>query len=329
TSAQNMDRFLADPEPLLGALARPEPVRRLLEAVQNAPEGDARLEAMATLRLALLAEAERLLVGEALPIVPLYFYVISGLVKPEVQGFYTTLETADGRKRSNLRDIHPLRSVRVVRNAEPAAEARHGPERDPRRAARARRARGHDVSTEARHSPARGSARRGARVRGPADHGVRAGCRRGGARARRARVPLLADRRAPAGGVPGAGPRRARLRDGAAHVCGAGQPVRERARRGAGSGGRAARAVRRSRERDGVLFHLRAPSGRRGNSRALHQGAGAHGRGSARSRVSREPLARAVRADPRRVFRPRARCGGGAQKELGSGPRQRSARAGR
>ncbi len=126
TSAQNMDRFLADPEPLLGALARPEPVRRLLEAVQNAPEGDARLEAMATLRLALLAEAERLLVGEALPVVPLYFYVINGLVKPEVEGFYTELETADGRKRANLRDMHPLRSIRV-RRGERAPGASDGP----------------------------------------------------------------------------------------------------------------------------------------------------------------------------------------------------------
>jgi oligopeptide transport system substrate-binding protein len=65
------------------------------------------------LRMKLLAEAEHILVAEAFPIIPIYFYVVSGLVQPEVEGFHTELEFDDGSRGANLRDIHPLRAIRM------------------------------------------------------------------------------------------------------------------------------------------------------------------------------------------------------------------------
>jgi hypothetical protein len=41
----------------------------------------------------------------------MYFYVISGFKSPKVKGFYTSLETSDGKARSNSRDIHPLNEI--------------------------------------------------------------------------------------------------------------------------------------------------------------------------------------------------------------------------
>jgi hypothetical protein len=55
---------------------------------------------------------------------PVYFYVISGLVKPGVGGFYAKLKGADGQERSNLRDLHPLRDIFMRKGgAEPEAAA--------------------------------------------------------------------------------------------------------------------------------------------------------------------------------------------------------------
>ena len=54
-------------------------------------------------RAGILREAERILVLEELPIIPLYFYVAEYLLRPGVEGFY-----------SNPLNIHPLRSVRKV-----------------------------------------------------------------------------------------------------------------------------------------------------------------------------------------------------------------------
>jgi len=82
------------------------------------------------LRMRLLAEAEHILVAEAFPIIPIYFYVVSGLVRPEVEGFYTELEFDDGSRGANLRDIHPLRAIRMsgstggARNPDKTSDAR-------------------------------------------------------------------------------------------------------------------------------------------------------------------------------------------------------------
>jgi oligopeptide transport system substrate-binding protein len=120
----NVERFIADPEFILEHASHPAELKRLADAVRNDTEASARLKSMAELRMALLAEAERILVHDEFPILPVYFYVIGDMVKPQVQGFYTELVGSDGRKRSNLRDLHPLRDIYIdesKRNAQVAA----------------------------------------------------------------------------------------------------------------------------------------------------------------------------------------------------------------
>jgi hypothetical protein len=39
--------------------------------------------------------------------------VVSGLVAPHVGGFYAELVDADGSRRPNLQDLHPLRGMWV------------------------------------------------------------------------------------------------------------------------------------------------------------------------------------------------------------------------
>ena len=73
----------------------------------------ARAEADPARRMALLQRAEFRLVNRGFPVLPIYFYVVSGLVKPHVEGFYTELELADGSRAPNLQDLHPLREVWV------------------------------------------------------------------------------------------------------------------------------------------------------------------------------------------------------------------------
>ncbi len=51
-------------------------------------------------RLALLQKAERILCVDALPILPVYYYVNQGMIRPSVKGWY-----------ANLRDLHPLQFV--------------------------------------------------------------------------------------------------------------------------------------------------------------------------------------------------------------------------
>jgi oligopeptide transport system substrate-binding protein len=65
---------------------------------------DAAAEVDPTARLALLKQAERLLMDE-LPILPVYFYVSKNMVKPYVRGFY-----------NNLQDYHPLSALRIDRD---------------------------------------------------------------------------------------------------------------------------------------------------------------------------------------------------------------------
>ncbi|HEX7670131.1 MAG TPA: ABC transporter substrate-binding protein, partial [Polyangiaceae bacterium] len=110
-TAADMSAFIEAPEPLLADLAHPEAVREAVNATRAATEPAARLAALARARLLLLREAEAILVGEELPIMPLYFYVVSGLIHPNVRGFYSTLEFEDGKRSPNFQDIHPLRDL--------------------------------------------------------------------------------------------------------------------------------------------------------------------------------------------------------------------------
>jgi ABC-type oligopeptide transport system substrate-binding subunit len=64
-------------------------------------------------RLRLLSEAEAILVGDGVPVIPLHAYVNRQLVSPRVEGFRRLLRDADGAPRPNLGNVHPLRALRV------------------------------------------------------------------------------------------------------------------------------------------------------------------------------------------------------------------------
>lgn len=61
---------------------------------QAAREGDPKQ------RMALFREAEQILCVEEVPILPIYFYVNKGMIRPRVQGWY-----------GNIRDHHPFQSI--------------------------------------------------------------------------------------------------------------------------------------------------------------------------------------------------------------------------
>lgn len=91
---------------------RPE-AERLLAAVGAAADPKARLAAVDALRLHLFREAEAILIQDGLPVIPLYFYVVTGLVHPRVEGFHARVRDVDGTMIPNLQDLHPFRDVRM------------------------------------------------------------------------------------------------------------------------------------------------------------------------------------------------------------------------
>lgn len=91
---------------------RPE-AERLLAAVAAAADPKARLAAVDALRLHLFREAEAILIQDGLPVIPLYFYVVTGLVHPRVEGFHSRVRDVDGSMIPNLQDLHPFRDVRM------------------------------------------------------------------------------------------------------------------------------------------------------------------------------------------------------------------------
>jgi len=107
--------FARTPGDALGHARERKALEVALREVAAARHAAARLEALARVRMRLLREAEALLVQEAHPVLPLYFYVVSGLVKPHVGGFYAELVDDDGTRRPNLQDLHPLRGLWVRR----------------------------------------------------------------------------------------------------------------------------------------------------------------------------------------------------------------------
>jgi oligopeptide transport system substrate-binding protein len=110
-AASDVDKFMAAPQFLLEHAHDPKKLDAFVRQVRGSSDAPQRLAAMAKLRLALLAEAESILVNDDLPIIPLYFYVVSGMVKPNVKGFFSKLTSADGSSRPNFRDMHPLRDL--------------------------------------------------------------------------------------------------------------------------------------------------------------------------------------------------------------------------
>jgi oligopeptide transport system substrate-binding protein len=116
-AAADVGAFMKDAEPVLTALDDPASINALIAVNRAARTPGDKLAGFAKLRLALLGEAEGLLVRKEFPIVPVYFYVVSGLLRPNVHGFYTSLESPDGTTAPNLQDLHPLRGV-WIENAE-------------------------------------------------------------------------------------------------------------------------------------------------------------------------------------------------------------------
>jgi oligopeptide transport system substrate-binding protein len=109
--AGDIEPLVRDSEPWIERLKEPERVRTLLESYRGANTTTARLLARQKLRMAILREAEAILVQDEFPILPVYFYVNSGLIRKNVRGFYTKLELPQGRSGWNFQDIHPLRDI--------------------------------------------------------------------------------------------------------------------------------------------------------------------------------------------------------------------------
>lgn len=103
--------LLTDPEPLLKELQLPESVRELvMQARGKSAEAQ---RAGERVRMALFREAEAILVNQEFPILPLYFYVNSGLIRQEVRGFQMLLEQDSEKPAINLLDRHPLSAIRI------------------------------------------------------------------------------------------------------------------------------------------------------------------------------------------------------------------------
>jgi ABC-type oligopeptide transport system substrate-binding subunit len=118
--AADVSRAVLRADAWLPGLREGPRARALVEAARGAPPGPARVEALGRVRLHLLREAEAILLQDAFPVMPLFFYVWSGLVRSRVQGLHVTLapETPGGPPRPNLRDLHPLRDLRVLYRGE-------------------------------------------------------------------------------------------------------------------------------------------------------------------------------------------------------------------
>jgi oligopeptide transport system substrate-binding protein len=116
-AASDVDKFVEAPQFLLAHAHDAKKLEQLSAELKATNDAPTRLAAMAKLRLALLAEAESIIISDDFPIIPLYSYVISGMVKPNVKGFYPTLRNADGSTRPNLRDMHPLRDIYISGSA--------------------------------------------------------------------------------------------------------------------------------------------------------------------------------------------------------------------
>lgn len=106
-ASANIVKALDDRSALEESVVDKEKLASHLAAV-DAASGAERVAASSKLRLFLLSEAERILVDDEFPIMPIYFYVVSGMVQKNIGGFYATLEQADGSTSGNVTDRHPL-----------------------------------------------------------------------------------------------------------------------------------------------------------------------------------------------------------------------------
>ncbi|MDJ0974665.1 MAG: peptide ABC transporter substrate-binding protein [Planctomycetota bacterium] len=110
--------FLRDKETVLPKLREPDRMKGFLEAY-DAAGGDSgrKLDAISKIRFHLFREAEAILVQEEFPVIPIYSYQVSGLIRGDVQGFYfDKVKRLDGSYGPNLKDIHPFRYVSTARS---------------------------------------------------------------------------------------------------------------------------------------------------------------------------------------------------------------------
>ena len=110
-AAQDVEAFVASGSPEIVRWRDPERVAAAEGRLERAMDPGARRAALGALRMEILREAEAILLHEGLPIVPIYFYVNSGLLAPEVQGVYFETRKPDGSRGVNLQSWHPLRGV--------------------------------------------------------------------------------------------------------------------------------------------------------------------------------------------------------------------------
>jgi oligopeptide transport system substrate-binding protein len=111
SASANIVRALDDRVELRVIVSEKHKFDELVALVDAAADPELRVARLAKLRLALLAEAERILVREDFPIMPVYFYVVSGLISPRFGGFYHQLELPDGTRSTNVTDQHPLDEI--------------------------------------------------------------------------------------------------------------------------------------------------------------------------------------------------------------------------
>src|SRR5207302_927273 len=90
-AAADVERFMADPSFVLEHAHDAQALIRLADRARGVADVAQRLQIMSQLRMALLAEAERILVHDEFPFLPVYVYVTSNMVKPTVHGFYNEL----------------------------------------------------------------------------------------------------------------------------------------------------------------------------------------------------------------------------------------------
>ncbi len=114
-AASDIARASRSAPALLAVAPEPERLRSRLDGLAAAEGARARAAALGRVRLELLRQAESILVGRGFPVIPIYFYVVSGLLQPRVEGFYSELELPDGSRAANLQDLHPLRDLSVRR----------------------------------------------------------------------------------------------------------------------------------------------------------------------------------------------------------------------
>jgi oligopeptide transport system substrate-binding protein len=112
--AGDVSLLVRDPESTLAAVREPEALRTLLAALEQGSPSERR-ETRERLRMQLFKEAEAILVNDAFPILPVYFYVNGGLVASGVRGFSTSRVLPNGQKEINSQDLHPLREMWVAR----------------------------------------------------------------------------------------------------------------------------------------------------------------------------------------------------------------------